>query len=393
MSETLFHPTALLLRGKINTSLPASNAEGRQPLLQAQMQPATLELGYIPLELKDPLTTIIKKQELPVITPIINQTDGYFLAIITGLEERLAQLANILSAQNNIYPDLGKLIKKALLNKGHKPETIKLGNHVLQIGERTIIMGILNMTPDSFSDGGKFYEKDEALAQAYAMAQEGADIIDIGGESSRPGYIRVSADEELSRILPLIKTLKADQSFHLPISVDTYKEKVARAVLEEGADLLNDIWGLKYDSELKSLASDYNVPICLMHNRNNTNYNLLIHDIINELEESIEIALQAGFRKENIIIDPGIGFGKTVDQNLAVMNKISMFNSLGYPLLLGTSRKSLIGKTLDLPVDQRLEGTAATLALGINAGVNIVRVHDVKLMKRVTDMTDAIIRR
>ena len=270
---------------------------------------------------------------------------------------------------------------------------IKLGAMTLALGQRTYIMGILNVTPDSFSDGGKFDLLEKALEHAYQMAEEGADIIDIGGESTRPGHQPVTAEEEQERVMPIIKALKKENTFKLPLSIDTYKSTVARTALECGVEMLNDVWGLKADPELASVAARYRVPLCLMHNRNSTAYEELITDVLGELEESVFMALNAGVAEENIIVDPGIGFGKDLQQNLEVMLHLSDFRNLGYPVLLGTSRKSMIGKTLDLPVENRVEGTAATVALGISSGVDIVRVHDVKEMKRVAVMTDAIIRR
>jgi dihydropteroate synthase len=270
---------------------------------------------------------------------------------------------------------------------------LKLGNTTLALGKRTYIMGILNVTPDSFSDGGKFDRFEKALEHAYQMADEGADIIDIGGESTRPGHQQVTAEEERDRVMPIIKALKKDNSFKLPLSIDTYKALVAEAALDCGIEMLNDVWGLKADPELAAVAARYRVPLCLMHNRNGTDYIDLIADILSELEESVFIALSAGIAEKNILIDPGIGFGKNLQQNLDVMFHLGDFRNLGYPLLLGTSRKSMIGKTLDLPVEERVEGTAATIALGISSGADIIRVHDVKEMKRVAIMTDAMIRR
>jgi dihydropteroate synthase len=225
------------------------------------------------------------------------------------------------------------------------------------------------------------------------MAEEGADIIDIGGESTRPGHHQVSAEEELERVLPIINALKREQSFKLPLSIDTYKAKVAEAALDAGVEMLNDVWGLKADPALGAIASRYRVPVCLMHNRNNTDYLDLMTEVLAELQESVALALEAGIDDEKVIIDPGIGFGKNLDQNLEVMLHLKDFSNLGYPILLGTSRKSMIGKTLELPVEERLEGTAATVAYGISAGADLIRVHDVKEMKRVIDMTDAMIRR
>lgn len=272
-------------------------------------------------------------------------------------------------------------------------KNLNLGRIKLSLGERTYIMGILNVTPDSFSDGGRFDQVEKALEHAHQMAADGADIIDVGGESTRPGHTRISVEEELKRIMPVIEGLKKDHSFKLPLSVDTYKTEVADKALAAGVEMLNDVWGLKEDKKLGKVAAHYQVPICLMHNRNSTDYKDLIPDIIDELKESIELARQAGIDDSRIIIDPGIGFGKTYEQNLEVMRSLKDICDLGYPLLLGTSRKSIIAKTLNLPAGERVEGTAATQALGIAAGADIIRVHDVKEMKRVAMMTDAIVRR
>ena len=272
-------------------------------------------------------------------------------------------------------------------------KNLGLGSTKLPLGERTYIMGILNVTPDSFSDGGRFDHVEKALEHTHQMTADGADIIDVGGESTRPGHTRISVEEELSRVMPVIEKLKKDQSFKLPLSIDTYKSEVAIKALSAGVEMLNDVWGLKEDKELGKVAAQYHVPICLMHNRSSTDYKDLIPDILAELKVSIELAHQAGIEDSRIIIDPGIGFGKTYEQNLEVMRSLKDFCDLGYPLLLGTSRKSIIAKTLNLPADERIEGTAATQALGIAAGADIIRVHDVKEMKRVAMMTDAIVRR
>jgi len=270
---------------------------------------------------------------------------------------------------------------------------LKIGNTVLFLGTRTLIMGILNVTPDSFSDGGRFNQLENALKQAFKMANEGADIIDIGGESTRPGAEPITSEEELNRVIPVIKALKKERSFKLPLSIDTYKAEVAKEALKYGVEMINDVWGLKADRELGRVAADHKIPICLMHNRDHTVYRNLIFDIIAELKESIEIALELGIENNQIIIDPGIGFGKDLQQNLDVMYHLDQFCNLGYPVLLGTSRKSMIGKTLNLPLEERIEGTAATVAYGISKGVDVVRVHDVLQMRRVTDMTDAMVRR
>lgn len=270
---------------------------------------------------------------------------------------------------------------------------LRLGNYTYTLGKKTLVMGILNVTPDSFSDGGRFNTLENALQQAVKMAEGGADIIDIGGESTRPGHRPVPVEEELERIVPVINALKEGSYCSLPLSIDTYKSEVAEVALKAGVEMLNDVWGFKADPEMGQIAKKYGVPVCLMHNRNSTDYKNLIPDIIDELMQSVDLARKAGVNDENIIIDPGIGFGKTLDQSLEVMHHLHKFTSLGFPLLLGTSRKSLIGKTLDLPPDDRVEGTAATVAYGISAGAAIIRVHDVLQMRRVADMTDAMVRR
>ncbi|MBK5242563.1 dihydropteroate synthase [Clostridium sp.] len=268
---------------------------------------------------------------------------------------------------------------------------MKIGNKDYEIGKRTYIMGILNVTPDSFSDGGRFNDMGEAINQAKKMVGQGVDIIDIGGESTRPGHETVSEEEEIKRVIPIVEALS--KVLKVPISVDTYKSRVAELALGAGAAMINDVWGFKRDPYMASVAAKYNVPCCLMHNRNNKNYNNLIQDILKDLEESIEIALKAGVKSENIILDPGIGFAKSYDDNLKTMKNLEKLNSLGYPLLLGTSRKSMVGFALDLPVEERLEGTLATTAIGIMKGCQFIRVHDIKENKRVCAMTDAICRR
>lgn len=267
---------------------------------------------------------------------------------------------------------------------------MKIGNIDFEIGKRTYIMGILNVTPDSFSDGGRFNNIEMAIKHAKEMIAEGVDIIDIGGESTRPGHEVVGEEEEIKRVVPVIEALTKE--LKVPISVDTYKGRVAEFALKAGAAMINDVWGFKKDPYIAEVAAKYNVPCCLMHNRDNKNYNDLIQDLLKDLKESIQIALKAGVKKENIILDPGIGFAKSHEDNLKTMNNLEKLNSLGYPVLLGTSRKSMIGLTLNLPVDQRLEGTLATTTIGIMKGCEFIRVHDIKENKRVCDMTDAIYR-
>ncbi len=276
-------------------------------------------------------------------------------------------------------------------------------------GKRTYVMGILNITPDSFSGDGLLSAEEtvaRAVAQARQFAADGADILDIGGESTRPGSVPVSAEEELARIIPVITAVRT--ATDLPISIDTYRAAVAEAALQAGADWVNDVWGLRMDGRMADVVAAAGCPVIIMHNQSKpkdvaqterlggrylgVEYDDLITDIKNELQTSIDLALAAGVQPEKIIIDPGVGFGKTVSQNLQIINELDQFKELGFPILLGTSRKSFIGYTLDLPPDERLEGTAVTIAIGIDRGADIVRVHDVKEMTRVARMTDSIVR-
>lgn len=268
---------------------------------------------------------------------------------------------------------------------------MKIGNKEFKIGERTYIIGILNFTPDSFSDGGKFNNIDIAVKHVKKMIDDGADIIDIGGESTRPKHTPVGEEEEINRVIPIIKAVR--EKFDIPISIDTYKAKVAEKAIEAGANLINDVWGFKKEKDMAKVAAKYNVPCCLMHNRNDNNYNNLMEDILEDLKESIKIARDAGVKDENIILDPGIGFAKTYEQNLEVMNNLEALKELGYPILLGTSRKSMIGLALNLPTEQRVEGTVATTVIGImKDACDFVRVHDVLENSRAAKMTDAIVR-
>lgn len=268
--------------------------------------------------------------------------------------------------------------------------TYQCGEMTLKLGDRTQIMGIVNVTPDSFSDGGKYNSVDRAVHHALELYEQGADIIDIGGESTRPGHTVISSAEEIARVVPVIESL-FKVAPHIPISIDTYKADVARAALEAGAHIINDIWGLKKDKDMAPLAQEKGCPVILMHNRENTNYNDFIADAVADVKESIHIALESGISEENIILDPGIGFAKTHEQNLIMMRSLGALNELGYPVLLATSRKRFIRNTLNLPVDDLVEGTAATVAFGIAQGAQIVRVHDVAQMKRTVDMCDAML--
>jgi dihydropteroate synthase len=302
-------------------------------------------------------------------------------------------------------------------------QSFTIGNQVFNWGSRTYVMGILNVTPDSFSGDGLLIalsgandtSKDEArgegesraLQQAKEFLANGADILDVGGESTRPGSRPVSADEEMERVIPVIEGIVKETPEAL-ISIDTYKAQVAEEAFKAGAHILNDVWALRADPELASVAAAFRVPVILMHNRSNpasvevraqlgnayigSDYQNLIEDVKRELLVSVELAKKAGIEESHIILDPGIGFGKTREHNLELINRLDEIRALGYPVLLGPSRKSFIGFTLDLPPDQRVEGTAATIAIGIARGADIVRVHDVKEMARVAKMTDAIVR-
>lgn len=320
----------------------------------------------------------------------VDKTD----VLLMGTVKQFNRVISKLRAQPFGLSKLSELLCETLGNleaSCRKPE-LNCRGYNLPLGERTLIMGILNITPDSFSDGGKFFNTDVAVNHAREMLEMGADIIDIGGESTRPTSDPVPLEEELERVIPVLK--KLIREIDAPISVDTYKAETARQALLEGAHIINDVWGLKADPEMAGVVAEYeDVPVVMMHNQKGTMYNSLMDDILGSLNESVDIALQAGVRKENIILDPGIGFGKDTDQNLEVMNRLWEFKTLGYPVLLGTSRKSMIGNTLGLPVTERVEGTGATVCYGIAQGVDIVRVHDIKEMARVVKMTDAMVRR
>lgn len=254
--------------------------------------------------------------------------------------------------------------------------TLQTDSVTYDLSKRTHIMGILNVTPDSFSDGGSYTTIEKAVAQAIEMEEQGADIIDIGGESTRPNHQAVSEAAEIKRIVPMIKAVK--EAVKIPISIDTYKAETARKAIVAGAAIINDIWGAKKEPKIANVAAAFDVPIILMHNRTNKNYVSLIDDIKKDLMESVEIAIRAGVKKDNIILDPGIGFAKTGSDNLVVMNHLEEFVAMDYPILLGASRKTFIGHILDVPPEERDNGTGATTCIAIQKGVQLVRVHDVK---------------
>ncbi|MDD6083772.1 MAG: dihydropteroate synthase [Oscillospiraceae bacterium] len=264
---------------------------------------------------------------------------------------------------------------------------MKIGNKTFK--DHTYIMGILNVTPDSFSDGGNFNNIDQALRHTEEMIRDGADIIDVGGESTRPGYTLIPDDDEIERVCPVIEKIK--ENFDIPVSVDTYKHKVAEAAVKIGADLINDIWGFRYDNgEMAALAAKYSMPVCLMHNRKDTDYTDFLSDVTDDLAECIKIARNAGLSDDLIMIDPGIGFAKSLEQNLQLTQNLEVLDKLGFPILLGTSRKSMIGLSLNLPVTERLEGTLVTTVLAVQKNCLFVRVHDVKENKRAVTMTEKL---
>ena len=272
--------------------------------------------------------------------------------------------------------------------ENRETRVMRIGSREFDTEHQTYIMGILNVTPDSFSDGGKYSRIDAALTHAEEMIRDGADIIDVGGESTRPGHQQITDEEEIERVASVIETLKA--RFNTPISVDTYKSAVAREALKAGADLVNDIWGLKYDPQMAGLIAESGAACCLMHNRDNTDYGQFIPEFLDDMRACVRLADAAGISRDKIILDPGVGFGKTYEMNLEIISRLEMMHELGLPLLLGTSRKSVIGLTLDLPPAEREEGTLVTTVYGVQKGCAFVRVHDVEKNKRAVKMTRAL---
>lgn len=274
-----------------------------------------------------------------------------------------------------------------MLEHYRKPLTIN--GITLDYTKETFIMGILNVTPDSFSDGGNYTSIEAAVQQAKKMVAEGAKIIDVGGESTRPGHDVISEEEEIARVVPVIEALVKEVK--AIISIDTYKANVAEAAIKAGAHMINDVWGAKADARMASVAARYNVPIILMHNRANTEYKYFWLEVHKELQESLALARAAGVPDDHIILDPGIGFGKTTAQNIKMMQHLPDLVAMGYPVLLATSRKSMIGNVLDLPTAERLEGTMATVVYGIDKGCHMMRLHDIEPMRRAMKMTDVLV--
>ena len=267
---------------------------------------------------------------------------------------------------------------------------MKIGNREFQTKGHTYVMGILNVTPDSFSDGGKWNDRDRALKHVEEMIAEGMDIVDIGGESTRRGYTLLSDEEEIARVVPMIEAVKAN--FDIPISLDTYKSGVAEAGILAGADLINDIWGLKYDEKMAGVIAEKQLACCLMHNREKAEYRNFMEEMKQDLRETIALAKAAGIAQDKMILDPGVGFAKSYENNLESILRLTEVKELGYPVLLGTSRKSVVGLTLDLPAAERVEGTLVTTVFAVQAGCMFVRVHDVRENARAVKMTEAILR-
>lgn len=269
-------------------------------------------------------------------------------------------------------------------------QDMRIGNREFDVKNDCYLMGILNVTPDSFSDGGRWNDAEKAKRHTADMIEEGASIIDIGGESTRPGHVQISVQEEIERVVPMIEMVKSN--FDIPVSIDSYKSEVVEAALAAGADFVNDIWGLKYDRRVADLIAQYQVPCCLMHNREKAEYGNFLDEMCQDLLDSVAIAKAAGVKDEQIILDPGVGFGKTYENNLTAIHHLERLVALGYPVLLATSRKSVIGLTLDLPTDERVEGTLVTTVLGVEKHAAFIRVHDVKENLRAIRMTQAILR-
>ncbi|MCM1047683.1 MAG: dihydropteroate synthase [Clostridiales bacterium] len=268
---------------------------------------------------------------------------------------------------------------------------MRIGTKDFDLKGHTYIMGILNVTPDSFSDGGKYVKLDDALYHVEEMLRDGMDIVDIGGESTRPGYTIISEEEEINRVTPVIEAVKS--RFDVPISLDTYKSKVARAGIAAGADMINDVSGLKYDEDLAQVIAKAGVPCCITHSRRNAEYTNFLKEVLADLEETVELAAKTGIAGEKIIIDPGVGFGKSYKNSLELIDRLEILHSFGYPIMLGTSRKSVIGEALGLPESERVEGTLVTTVFAVKKGALFVRVHDVKENARAIKMTEAILRR
>ncbi len=330
------------------------------------------------------------KSDVLISKPKLNGQRDLMLSIKSADVEYFINMLKNFSEQGKI---IGDELTRAIKSFFYDDIVYKFGNKEFDFSKRTYVMGILNVTPDSFSDGGRYFSLDSAIEHAMKMVEDGADIIDVGGESTRPGSEPVPLEEELRRVIPVIKEIV--KRVDVPVSIDTYKSEVARQALDNGASIVNDISGLRFDEKMADVVASYKASVVLMHIKGtpktmqqNPEYDDVISEIYDYLSGSVEIARRAGI--EQIIVDPGIGFGKRLIDNLEIIRRLREFKSLGYPVLIGVSRKSFIGNILNLPVDQRLEGTAGAVAISVWNGANIVRVHDVKEMVRVVKIVDAI---
>jgi dihydropteroate synthase len=322
-----------------------------------------------------------------VIDGSASKTDVVLMGTLTQYKAVLPKL----KMQAFGLPKLADLIEEVLDNLEERPAKLPCRDRELDLGKRTLIMGILNITPDSFSDGGVYTDPGKAEERAFQMVEEGADLIDVGGESTRPGHTPVSLEEEIKRVMPVLKRISGKIS--VPVSIDTSKAEVARQGLEAGVQIVNDQQAFRGDSQMPGIVAQYGAAVIIMHNQQGTEYKDMLGEMVHYFRESMAIAETAGINRDAIVIDPGVGFGKSVEGNLEAILRLPELACIGRPVLVGTSRKSVIGKVLDLSVDQRLEGTAVTVALSIAGGADIVRVHDVSEMARVVKMTDAIVRR
>lgn len=322
-----------------------------------------------------------------VIVNKIEATDVMLLGTVRQLE----RLAHKILAQPFGLKEIGRELERLLVALEPPPRRVlNCRGLELELGGRTLVMGILNVTPDSFYDGGRYDSLEKVVARARSLEEEGADILDVGAESTRPGHEGISAEEEWRRLAPVLEALRGQ--VEVPISVDTYKADVAARALQAGVHLINDVWGLQKDPAMAEVVGRYQAPVIVMHNQEGTVYNHLLGDVLTFLAKSVKLAEDQGLTGDQIIVDPGLGFGKTKEQNLELMARLAELKALGHPVLLGASRKNIIGKVLDQPVEERLEGTLATSVLGVAAGVDIIRVHDVRENRRAVQMADAIVR-
>ena len=362
MSKDIIYATALLHDlGRADQYEKGISHEEAGAILAEEI---LTDCGYTREERKFMTDTILRHRDMKEEAKVLHQS---FIVQINFQE-----IASTAKQDRNV---IGRKKRKTTSIYTRRDAMI-IGNKTFDTKHHGYIMGILNVTPDSFSDGGKYDHLDAALKHADEMVRDGAAIIDVGGESTRPGYTLISDEEEIARVTPVIEALKKE--FDVPVSLDTYKSGVAKAGIEAGADLINDIWGLKWDGTMAAVLAETGVASCLMHNRKDTDYKDYLNDVVADLDETMKMAKEAGIKKGTIMLDPGIGFAKDLDQNLELMNHLELLNQWDVPVLLGTSRKSMIGLTLNLPSDQRVEGTVATTVSGYMKGCRFFRVHDVK---------------